>query len=234
MELKKNPEADLEKKKGTFFQIGLVFALAVVLIALEFRVYERSISSLGELQLEMEEEEMIPITQQEVTPPPPPPPQAVQIEIVEDDEEIEEVEIEDTEVDEETVIEIIEEAEEEVVEEPQIFTIVEDMPTMPGCESSPSAEKQQCTYLQVMKFLQANLKYPPMAKDAGIQGTVYIGFVVSESGKIDDVSVLRGIGGGCDEEAVRIVKKMPNWNPGKQRGKAVKVRYQIPIKFKLS
>ena len=84
MELKKNPEADLENKKGTFFQIGLVFALAIVLIALEFKVYEKTVSSLGELQIEMEEEEMVPITQQEVTPPPPPPPQAVQIEIVEE------------------------------------------------------------------------------------------------------------------------------------------------------
>lgn len=234
MELKKSPEADLENKKSTFFQIGLVVALAVVLIALEYTVYERTVSTLGQLELEMEEEEMVPITQQEVKPPPPPPPQAVQIEIVEDDEEIEEIEIEDTEIDEDTEIEIIEEVEEEVVEEPQIFTIVEEMPSMKGCEGSANEqERQQCTYVQIQKFLGQNLKYPPMAVDAGIKGTVYVNFVVMEDGSIQNVKVLRGIGGGCDEEAVRIVKKMPKWNAGKQRGRNVRVSYNMPIRFTL-
>lgn len=233
MELKKNPEADLERKKGTFFQIGLVFALAVVLIALEFKVYEKTISTLGELQLEMEEEEMIPITQQEVTPPPPPPPQAVQIEIVEDDEEIEEVEIEETEVDEETVVEIIEEPEEEVVEEVPIFAIVEDMPTWKGCESGSAADKKACTETKMMQYITKNIVYPAMAKDANITGIVYLNFEISEKGNVKDVKVLRGIGAGCDEEAVRVVKTLPNFNPGKQRGRPVRVTYNVPINFKL-
>ena len=129
MELKKNPEFNIEKKRGLLFQIGLVAALAVVLLALEWSIYEGQVGRLGDLQVELDEEEMIPITQRELTPPPPPPPKAVQIEIVEDDEEIEDIEIEDTDVDEDTEIEIIEE--EEVIEEIPIFTIVEDMPSLP-------------------------------------------------------------------------------------------------------
>jgi periplasmic protein TonB len=234
MNLKKNPEVDLEKKKSVFFQVGLVTALAVVLLALEWTVYERSLSSLGDLQIELEEEEMIPITQQEITPPPPPPPQAVVLEIVDDEEEIEDVDIESSETDENQVVEIIEMAEEAVIEEPQIFTIVEEMPSMKGCEKAKDEqERTQCTYMKIQEYLRENVKYPQMAIDAGIKGSVYVNFVVMEDGSITDVKVLRGIGGGCDEEAIRVVKKMPKWNAGKQRGKAVRVSYNMPIKFSL-
>ena len=220
MEEKKNPEVDLERKRGVYFQIGLVTALAVVLIALEWKVYERQLSQLGELKVEIEEEEMIPITQQEVKPPPPPPPQAVQLEIVDDEEEVEEIEIEETEIEEDMEVEIVE-FEEEPEEEPQIFTIVENMPSFPGGEA------------KLFEYLGKNIKYPAMAKDAGIQGIVYVNFVVYEDGSIKDVKVLRGIGGGCDEEALRVVKSMPKWTPGKQRGKAVRVSYNLPIRFTL-
>jgi protein TonB len=179
----------------------------------------------------MEEEEMIPITQQEVTPPPPPPPVAVVIEIVEDDEEIEEIEIEETEVDEETEIEIVEEVE-EVLEEVPIFAIVEDMPTWPGCSGS-KAEKKACFEEKMMKFLYSNVKYPAMAKDANIQGVVYLNFEISEKGNIKDIKILRGIGGGCDEESIRVVKMMPQIVPGQQRGKPARVTYNLPLRFSL-
>ena len=152
-------------------------------------------------------------------PPPPPAPTTV-LEIVEDDEDIEEVEIEDTEVEEDFEVEIIEEPEEEVVEE-QIFTIVEEMPSFPGGEE------------ELFKYLGKSIKYPQMAADAGISGVVYVTFVVDKDGKVKDAKVLRGIGGGCDEEAIRVVKAMPPWKPGKQRGKAVKVQYNLPIRFTL-
>ena len=96
------------------------------------------------------------------------------------------------------------------------------MPSFPGGDESR------------IKFLQENIKYPQMAKESGIQGTVYVTFVVEGSGKVADVKVLRGIGGGCDEEAVRVVKMMPHWNPGKQSGKSVRVQFNMPIKFTLS
>ena len=126
----------------------------------------------------------------------------------------------DTEIDENTEIDIVEFVE-EVVEEPEIFTIVEEMPSFPGGEA------------ELFKYLGSNIKYPAMARDAGIQGIVYVTFVVKEDGKISDVRVLRGVGGGCDEEAVRVVEKMPSWKPGKQRGKSVRVQYNLPIRFTL-
>jgi len=103
--------------------------------------------------------------------------------------------------------------------EPQIFTIVEEMPSFPGGETA------------LFKFLEKTMEYPPMAIDAGIKGVVYVTFVVDEEGRVNDHKVLRGIGGGCDEEAVRVVKAMPNWIPGKQRGKPVRVQYNLPIRF---
>ncbi|MCB0768225.1 MAG: energy transducer TonB [Flavobacteriales bacterium] len=105
--------------------------------------------------------------------------------------------------------------------EPQIFTIVEEMPSFPGGET------------ELFKYLGKNVKYPPMAQDAGITGVVYMTFVVDEHGKVKDPKVLRGIGGGCDEEAIRVVKAMPAWEPGKQRGKPVRVQYNLPIRFTL-
>ena len=221
MDLKKNPEVNVEKKKHLLFQVGLVTALAVILIAFEWKTFDRSVSSLGQLQVELEEEELIPITQQE-PPPPPPPPQTTIIEIVEDDVELEEeLEIMETEIDEDTEIEIVEIAE-EVYEEPEIFTIVEQMPSFPGGEA------------KLFQYLGENMKYPAMARDAGITGVVYVTFVVKEDGKIDGVRILRGVGGGCDEEAIRVVKSMPRWTPGKQRGKSVRVQYNLPIRFVLN
>jgi protein TonB len=223
MELKKNPQYDLTKKRGLFFEIGLLITLAAVLIAFEWKSFEGEVAALGSLNLDDIEEEIIPITQQNTPPPPPPPPPQVQeiLNIVEDDAEIEEeIEI-DTEADEDTEIEIIEY--EEVVEEEEIFTVVEQMPEFPGGVQ------------EMYKYLGKNIKYPEVAKEAGIQGKVYVSFVVGKDGSIDDVKVLRGIPGGkmCDEEAVRVVKNMPNWNPGKQRGKAVKVSYMLPVQFTL-
>ncbi|MCH2215418.1 MAG: energy transducer TonB [Flavobacteriales bacterium] len=221
MELKKSPDANLEKKRVPLIIIGLLFSTALVLVAFEWKAFETEIKDLGELELDLIEEEIIPISQQQPPPPPPPPAPTTVIEIVEDEEEIEEeLVIEDLEVDEETEIEFIEEVAEEVVEE-QIFTIVEEMPSFPGGEAA------------LMKYLGKNIKYPAIAKDAGIQGTVYVTFVVDESGAVKDTKVLRSIGGGCDEEAIRVVENMPKWSPGKQRGKSVKVQYNLPIRFTL-
>ncbi|PCJ82873.1 MAG: energy transducer TonB [Flavobacteriales bacterium] len=220
MELKKNPQADVEKRKPLLFSMGLVAAFAAVLLAFEWKTFEDDFSQLGQMLVLNEEEEMMPITRQEIKPPPPPPPKPTQIEVVEDEEEIEdEVELDDMEIDEDTEVEIQEI--EEVVDEPQIFTIVEQMPSFPGGEA------------ELFKYLGKTIKYPAMAKDAGISGIVYVTFVVYESGSIKDVKVLRGIGGGCDEEALRVIKNMPKWKAGKQRGKPVRVQFNLPIRFTL-
>ena len=221
MELKKSINANLEKKRIPLIIIGILFSTAIVLVAFEWKTYETQISSLGQLDIDLIEEEIIPISQQQPPPPPPPPAPTTVIEIVEDEKEIdEELVIEDMDVDEDTQIEFIEEAKEEVVEE-QIFTIVEEMPSFPGGEAA------------MMKYLANSIKYPAIAKDANIQGTVYVTFVVNEKGEVKDVKVLRSIGGGTDEEAIRVVQNMPKWKPGKQRGKPVKVQYNLPIRFTL-
>jgi len=231
MEPKKNPKADLESKRGVYFSLGLVLVLAIVLVAFEWKTYERDASSLGQLRVDDIEEEIIPITQQNTPPPPPPPPPPPQeiLEIVEDDKEIEnEVEIADSEADMET--EIFEQPE-EVIEEAEIFTVVEDMPVFPGCEG----KGDQCTQNEIFKFIQSNAKFPAMAKDAGISGTVYVNFVIDDKGIVSDIKVIRGVSGGAslDKAAMEAVSKLPKFKPGKQRGKAVKVQYNMPVKFQL-
>jgi periplasmic protein TonB len=222
MEPKKSPKADLEKKRGFYFQIGIAGALLMTLVAFEWRSYDRSNYSLGNLEMDDVPEEIIPITKQEEKPPPPPPPPAPVINIVEDDVILEEEpDIMETEVTEDTEIQMVEEKEEEAIEEPEIFLIVEKMPQFPGGESA------------LVKYLSSNIKYPPIARENGITGTVYLTFVINQTGKVTDVKVLRGIGGGCDEEAKRVVKAMPKWSAGKQRGKNVSVQYNLPVKFTL-
>lgn len=224
MEAKKSEKADLESKKSVFMQLGFVVALAVVLLAFNYKSYERGSSLDIQLQVDNTPEEIIPITKQELKPPPPPPPRQITIiNVVEDDVEVEDdIEI-DVEADQTTVIAdfvpvVKVEAE---IEELEIFTVVESMPEFPGGDAAR------------MKFLQDNIKYPQLARESGIQGTVYVTFVVETNGRVTDVRVLRGIGGGCDEEAVRVIQMMPNWKSGKQRGKPVRVQFNMPIRFTL-
>ena len=217
MESKKNPEVDLERKKGLFLQIGLVIALLVVLGAFEYKTYEKIAYNLGALSLDDLEEEIIPITKQELKPPPPPPPPPEIIEIVEDDVEIEdEIEIEDTESDEDEEIEIIEEDDDE------FFMVVENMPIFPGGD------------LGLMKYIQKHVKYPAIAKEYNITGKVYVSFIVDKSGSVTNVKIVRGVDKNLDSEAVRVVKSLPKYKPGKQRGKAVRVMFTIPINFTLN
>ncbi len=225
MEIKKTPRADLENKKGVFFQIGLILALLIVFGAFEYKSYDKQTIDLASRAVDDTPEEIIPITEQKVKPPPPPPPkQVTQIKIVEDDVEVEdEIDI-DVDADDDTEMEeyIPMEIEEEEATEAEIFTVVESMPEFPGGGTGA-----------LMQYLGQNIKYPPLAKESGIQGRVFINFVVEPDGSISNVRVLRGIGGGCDEEAVRVVEGMPNWKPGKQRGKPVRVSYNLPVKFTL-
>ncbi|HPE43379.1 MAG TPA: energy transducer TonB, partial [Bacteroidales bacterium] len=224
MEIKKSPKADLENKKVLMRQIGLIFALAVVFFAFEYRSYDKRTLDLMERSVEDIPEEIIPITEQKVKPPPPPPPRQVTVlQVVEDDVEVEdEIEI-DVEVDQETEIEVYVPPvmEEEEVVEAEIFTVVESMPEFPG---GPA---------KMMEYIAKNIKYPAMARESGIQGRVFVNFVVEPDGSVSNVKVLRGIGGGCDEEAVRVVEAMPKWTPGRQRGKDVRVSFNLPVRFTL-
>ena len=227
MEIKKSPKADLESKKLTFALIGLVVTLFIVWRVFEYKSYDQQTFDDLQQTVEVIEEEMVEITKQEQPKiqPPAPKPQVTQIEIVEDDVEVEdEIDI-NAEVDQDEVIEEYEftppEIEEEEIVEAEIFKVVEEMPEFPGGAA------------KMMEFIQKNIKYPMMARESDIQGRVFVNFVVEPNGEISNVEVLRGIGGGCDEEAVRVVKSMPSWKPGKQRGSAVRCAFTVPIIFKL-
>jgi len=226
MEEKKSPKADLENKKFIFTQIGLVIGMALMLVAFEWKSYEKTVVEVTSRQVENVAEDIIPITEQKVKPPPPPPvKQVVKINIVDDNVTVDDDINIDVEADQNTQVDEyvapVKSDDEESAEEAQIFMVVESMPEYPGGEAA------------LYTFLADNIKYPQMAKESGIQGRVFVTFVVEKDGHVTDVRVLRGIGGGCDEEAIRVVKSMPKWTPGKQRGKSVRVQYNLPVKFTL-
>ncbi|MEY3322090.1 MAG: outer membrane protein TonB, partial [Bacteroidota bacterium] len=118
------------------------------------------------------------------------------------------------------------------------FMVVEDMPLFPGCDTEKTKEdKKKCSDRKVFEFVFKNLKYPVIARENGIEGTAVIQFVVDKDGAVKDVSVLKDIGGGCGEEASRVVNTMNEsgikWTPGRQRGRPVKVQFRLPVRFKL-
>ncbi|MBQ9215114.1 MAG: energy transducer TonB [Bacteroidales bacterium] len=229
MEQRKTESANLENKKGYFFEIGLAVTLLIFLGIFEMKSKVEKAEEYSGVQTAIEDEELIPITRQEdiVLPPPPPPKQTVSeiLEIlddkvvVEDIAPIEELD-DDAKVDFSAPVEEVVQ-EEEKPEEPEIFFIVEEMPQFPGGETA------------LRKYIAENVRYPEMAKENDIQGTVYVRFVVDEKGKVTNVELLRGVDPLLDKEALRVVNSLPNWKPGKQRGKAVKVSHSVPIKFAL-
>lgn len=224
MKSKKTEKANVENWAGLFRDIGVVLALLVVLYAFTYRKTEKmEITLMSNIAFD-EEEDMADITKEEEKPPPPPPPPA--IEVVEDEEIIEEEqpEFEEVDIEEDFEVELEEPVMEDVAEEP-VFTVVEDMPEFPGGPAAMAA------------FLRKNVVYPEMEKQNDIQGVAYVKFVVGKDGKVDDVKIYPGTEGKATgnmrDEALRVIKMMPPWKPGKQRGKAVKVSYQIPVRFKL-
>jgi len=224
MDSKKSKKADLEGKRTIFIELGLVIALALVFAGFEWKSYEKIEFEMGVREDVELVEEIVIQTEQKIKPPAPkPPPQTTILNIVEDDVEIEDEIIIDAEIDQDTEIEeyIPMEIEEEEIVEAEIFTVVEESPSFPGGDVAR------------IRFLQENIEYPTMARESGIQGTVYVTFVVEPNGSVSGVRILRGIGGGCDEEAIRVIKAMPKWNAGKQRGKPVRVQFNMPIKFTL-
>jgi len=222
--IKKYKHANLQRYAKVFGNIGLIVALLFIIWAFEKKQYDDAgLLDLGQVEDDFEDIIEIPPTEQ----PPPPPPKIKLPEIIEvpDEEEIEEeIEVElDVEVTEETVVEeiVFEEApEEENVDE--IFTIVEEPAGFPGGLSAFYA------------FLKKEIKYPRQAQRMGIEGRVFVQFVVERDGRLTDIKVVKGIGAGCDEEAVRVLKASPKWKPGKQRGRAVRQKMIQNILFKFS
>lgn len=223
MEAKKTDKADLTKKSSFFFSIGLLATMALVLTAFEWRQQDENLVNLQGKNTNIFEE-MIEVPPTEQPPPPAPIIQQPQIVEVPDTEEIkEDLNIKfDVEVTEETKVEEVVVApvvEEENVDE--IFSVVEETAEPKG--GMPA----------FYKYVGEKIKYPAQARRMGVEGRVFVEFVVNRDGSIVDVRAIKGIGAGCDEEAVRIVQSAPAWKPGKQRGKPVRQKMVIPIIFKL-
>ncbi|MCF0207023.1 MAG: energy transducer TonB [Bacteroidales bacterium] len=234
MQVKKSKKADLERFRTIFLEIGAVVALCVCLVAFEWSSEDASISSLGDLTINEDvEEEMENTIQEEQEPeepepePEPEPEQIIEeLVIVENDVKVDDINI-NSEADENTATAthvaaetLIIEEEEEV--EPVQFAAVEEKPEFPGGDAA------------LLKYIAENTKYPPIAKENGVSGKVYVEFVIDKTGSVTKVSVKRGVDPALDAEAIRVVKSIPKWKPGKQRGKAVPVTYMLPINFKLN
>ncbi|MBN2892771.1 MAG: energy transducer TonB [Bacteroidales bacterium] len=227
MEVKKNPKVNLENYRGTFILTGLIVALIVVSIIFGLSKANVRIDDLqGNVQSKVEEEQ-VSVTRQDVTPPPPPPEQqqiSEVIEIVKDDVKITDDFNFDTEADDDLMVDFtdieFDDSEGDVEEEPLVWA--EQMPEFPGGEAA------------LRQFIGENVVYPELAAENDIQGTVYIRFVVTKSGKVGEVQVTRGVDPLLDDEAVRVVKKLPNFKPGSQGGRAVPVWFSVPIVFQLN
>lgn len=221
METKKSKEADLERSKASFFLIGLVMISSVILMAFTYEVANPE-EKIAEIEKNTMQDELvfdIEMPEEEPEPEPdqaPPPPIIEEIEIVEDD-----VEVEDFDIETEVVDDIPEDDEPlEIVAEP-IADFAEVEPTFPGGEGA------------MMTWIQEHIEYPQLAVEMGEQGIVYVQFVVNKDGSIEQVKIMRGVSDALDDEAKRVVKKMPKWTPGEQAGKKVRVRYTLPIHFRL-
>ena len=224
MHIKKSEKASLESDKLVYVLMGLVFVLSLVYVALEWTEREVTKYEVTDTEFLFEEEVEIQQTSQE-TPPPPPPPAVQEVEVlnvVEDNVETETIEVTTEETETEVVIAAPVEAPVEEEEEEVVFVIVESMPEFPGGQQA------------LFKYLSENVKYPVIAQENGIQGRVICQFVVNKDGSIVDVEVVRSGGdASLDKEAIRVIKSMPKWKPGKQRGKPVRVKYTVPVNFKL-
>ena len=236
MEIKKSKKADLEKTRGTSMLIGYIVALAVMFAAFEWttRDYVETEPVVYAAYAQMEEE-IVPITQPIFTAAPPPPADAPQVaeilDIVENDEEIVEEKIAESESTTEDISGPVAQVTgpvatgpvvvEEASDEGEIFQVVEQMPEFPGGMQA------------LMAYLSKNIKYPSVAQDNGIQGRVLVSFVVNKDGSIVDPEVIKSVDAALDKEAMRVIKAMPKWNPGKQRGKPVRVKYTVPVLFRL-
>lgn len=224
MDVKKSSKASLEDKKSIFILMGFIVVLSLIYIALEWTQHEVTIYE--DVSLEVAAEEEIEIIQtSEVLPPPPPPevPEVIEVlNVVEDDVETAEIVI-DTEDDKDKQVVIQAPVQVKVEEEDTevVFMVVESMPSFPGGDAA------------LFKYLGDNIKYPVIAQESGIQGRVICQFVVNRDGSIVDIEVVRSVDRSLDAEAVRVIQNMPRWTPGKQRGKTVRVKYTLPVNFRL-
>ena len=223
MEVKKSPKADLEGKKSTWLLVGYVVVLAFMFVAFEWTQRDVKIDTSQAVADVVFEEEIIPITEtpEQAAPPPPEAPKVAELlEIVDDKADIEETTTIINE-DNQARVEVKYVPVQVVEEEPTIFEVVENMPDFPGGQAA------------LMQYLAKNIKYPTIAQENGTQGRVIVQFVVNKDGSIVDAKVVRSVDPYLDKEALRVINTMPKWKPGMQRGKPVRVKFTVPVMFRL-
>lgn len=231
METKKNPDKDLRNKSLLFFQIGLALMLLISWRAIEWKTYDKDDIDVGVVDLDMLDEEDVPITemQNQPPPPPPPPPAPEVIEVVEDDSEVEEEVIESTETTEMEIVEVeeVEEVEEEIGDVP--FALIQQVPIFPGCENAK--DKKKCMSEKINKYV--NKKFDTgLGSELGLSGRnrVSVQFKIDKNGDVVNVRA-RGPHPRLEQEAIRVIKALPKMKPGEQRGQKVGVLYGLPINF---
>jgi len=250
----KYPDVNVFKLSPLFLRFGLIGALLLIIAAFNWTQYQE-VQEQEEIVFSIEEDVEIDIPRSAEPPPPPPPPPPPVIQEVPEELILEEDEVVfvDQSVDAETAIELPELAEANTDNVPppppppppaikddvrEIFVIVEQMPRFPGCEDVEGDDnaKKACADQKLMQYLADNIRYPAMAVENSIQGTVVVSFVIEKDGSITGAEILRDIGGGCGNEAIRLVESMNNgyqWTPGRQRGRNVSVRFTLPVRFML-
>ena len=242
------------KMSGTFFNIGLLTALSMTILAFSWTTYDYEKPKYQSSIEDMDVLEVTVRTDQKSTPPPPPPPPPKLIpEVIEADETADDIEFVDTEVIEpelpivpqKPIIEkVVPEAPPSLPEviEPEVkivHTVVEEMPRFPGCEDETDKTiRKACAQKKMLEYIYKEINYPTIARETGIEGTVVVRFYIDEQGNVKTPEILKEIGGGCGKEAMRVVKKMNDlperWTPGKQRNQPVKVYFNLPVKYKLN
>ena len=229
-EVKKSQKADLEGGKATGIMMGLVLGLAVLFVGFEWGAKEIEIATDTGIKTIIEEEDIEATIQEETPPPPAPEPEVVKapeiINVVEDNVKVEETNIitsddNASQAQTATYVPPVQVEEEEEPDENFVFVTVEKMPEFPGGEGA------------LLKWIGEHLNYPTIAAENGIQGRVACTFTVNADGSVTDVQVVRPVDPNLDKEAVRVLKTLPKFKPGEQRGKPVRVKYSVPVRFKL-
>lgn len=226
MEIKKSKRADIGKEKGTSLMIGLVISLSIMFVALEWTQKDEVLAADSYPIVTFVPEDMIPITLPEKKTVPPPPAAIAKadiIEIVKDDAEVEDdimASIEDNQewLDPQEYDFVMVEPEPEPDE---VFMVVEDQPEFPGGTAA------------LLEYLRKNIKYPAICRENNIQGRVLVTFIVNKDGAIVEPEIVKSVNPSLDKEALRVISQMPNWKPGYQRGKPVRVKFTVPVNFQL-
>ncbi|MCC5916050.1 MAG: energy transducer TonB [Cryomorphaceae bacterium] len=233
MKSKKSPKADLENKRDIFFLVGLAVSLIFLIVVVNWRTYDKRIVDLGELDVVIEEE-IIVTTERRLKKPPPPPPPPEQITVVEDIVELEEELImESVEVDQDDEVEVVDFSGEET-DEVLNFAVVENKPVFPGCENEKTEQdRSDCFQRMMSRHVGSNFKFPEISKQMGSQGVVVVNFIINKDGSVSDAKVVRGVDDALDAEAIRVIKKLPKFEPAKQRGRPVRMSFNMPINARI-